>query len=162
MFLQGENSLLRLTCWKTIIKPITNIYTNAKPSLIIHLMQVIMCNLKQVSNEFDLFQAVNHLFSNVIVSFERANKKPVQRTAHLLHFTGLIQLQLVPVSDGVFTKETKLAKAGLGDWANFYFWVNFSKIWAVFFWVIFYFFWAKTQKIDYFWTYFYHRPALVF
>ena len=35
---KSENSLLRLTCWKTVIKPITNICTNANPSLIIHLM----------------------------------------------------------------------------------------------------------------------------
>ena len=33
--------------------------------------------------------------------------------------------------------------AGLGDWANFVFWV---RIWADFFWVIFYFFWAKKNR----------------
>ena len=39
---------------------------------------------------------------------------------------------------------------GLGDWANFVFWGKFLKKLAKFcVWVIFYFFWAKKQKIDY-------------
>ena len=53
---------------------------------------------------------------------------------------------------------------GLSDWANFgFFWVNFSKISAdVFLGNILFFLGKKTQKIDYFWAYFHHRPALVF
>ena len=53
-------------------------------------------------------------------------------------------------------------KAGLGDWANFYFWVNFSKNLAHIFLGNIIFFLGKKQKIDYFWAHFYHRPALVF
>ena len=53
--------------------------------------------------------------------------------------------------------------AGLGDWANFVFLGKcFKNVGRLFFWVIFYFFSAKKQKIDYFWAYFYHRPPLVF
>ena len=37
--------------------------------------------------------------------------------------------------------------AGLGDWANFYFWLNFSNIWADFFLGNIYFFWAKNRKL---------------
>ena len=53
----------------------------------------------------------------------------------------------MPVSDGVLTKETKLAKAGLGDLAKFYFGVNFSKIWAVFSGLYFIFSGQKHRKL---------------
>ena len=55
--------------------------------------------------------------------------------------------------------------AGLGDWANFYFWGKFfKKFGQIFFLGNILFFLGKEppQKIDYFWTYFYHRLPLDF
>ena len=53
--------------------------------------------------------------------------------------------------------------AGLGDWANFVFLDKFFKNVGRFFFLgnILFLLGKKTQKIDYFWADFYHRPALV-
>ena len=54
--------------------------------------------------------------------------------------------------------------AGLGDWADLVFlgkfFKNFGQI--IFLGNILLFLSKTTQNIDYFWAYFYHRPALVF